>query len=137
MTDIADLELALLDDVWVARLGGEIDLSNADTIGAAIETAFAQEGIGLVLDLTDVEYLDSAGVRLLFRIARSSTSRGWAMRAVVPEQSSIRRVLDLADIENVIGLDETSGVAAGKIHAESEPLGRPSAGEGDGSAGSG
>ncbi|MGV9289110.1 STAS domain-containing protein [Streptomyces sp. NPDC003719] len=42
---------------------GEIDMSNTDTLAAAIETT---EG-PLVIDLTEVEYLDSAGLSVLFR----------------------------------------------------------------------
>lgn len=121
MTDLADLELVALDDVWVARLRGEIDLSNADSIATAVEQVFGREGIGVVVDLTGVEYLDSAGVRLLFRIARSSERDGWAMRAVVPAQSPVRRILDLTDVPGAIQLDESEETAVREIRSASVP----------------
>jgi anti-sigma B factor antagonist len=43
-------------------VAGEIDMSNADELAAAIE---AQHG-PLIVELTDVEYLDSAGLSVLF-----------------------------------------------------------------------
>jgi anti-sigma B factor antagonist len=51
------------DGVTVLTVVGEIDLSNHDSLGTAIEAA---DGPVLV-DLTGVEYLDSAGLSVLFR----------------------------------------------------------------------
>ncbi|MYR55335.1 STAS domain-containing protein [Streptomyces sp. SID625] len=42
---------------------GEIDMSNTDALAAAIETTEGR----LILDLTGIEYLDSAGLSILFR----------------------------------------------------------------------
>ncbi|MEU8120375.1 STAS domain-containing protein [Spirillospora sp. NPDC049024] len=44
---------------------GEIDMSNSRVLAAALDTAHEERG-GLVLDLTAVEYLDSAGLSVLF-----------------------------------------------------------------------
>lgn len=41
---------------------GEIDMSNADTLGSALDGTTGP----VVLDLTAVEYLDSAGLSVLF-----------------------------------------------------------------------
>ncbi|MFG2634499.1 STAS domain-containing protein [Streptomyces sp. NPDC048362] len=43
-------------------VSGEIDMSNAASLAEALETTSGP----LVLDLTDVEYLDSAGLSVLF-----------------------------------------------------------------------
>jgi anti-sigma B factor antagonist len=46
---------------------GEIDMSNADEFGTALVDAVTQAGDHrLVVDLTAVEYLDSAGLAALF-----------------------------------------------------------------------
>ncbi|GGQ20158.1 anti-anti-sigma regulatory factor [Actinomadura coerulea] len=44
---------------------GEIDMSNSGALATALDTA-REGGGGLVLDLTAVEYLDSAGLSVLF-----------------------------------------------------------------------
>ena len=44
---------------------GEIDMSNSGALAAALDTA-REDGGELVLDLTAVEYLDSAGLSVLF-----------------------------------------------------------------------
>jgi anti-sigma B factor antagonist len=53
------------DGTPVVTAIGEIDMSNADRFRAALGQAVADGG-RLVVDLTRVEYLDSAGVHVLF-----------------------------------------------------------------------
>ena len=53
------------DGIPVVTAVGEIDMSNADKFQAALGQA-AAEGGRVVVDLTRVEYLDSAGVHALF-----------------------------------------------------------------------
>ncbi len=57
------------DGTPVVTAVGEIDMSNADTFLDALGQAAAEAAAGsgrLVVDLTRVEYLDSAGVHALF-----------------------------------------------------------------------
>jgi len=49
----------------VLGAAGEIDMSNAAVFAAALDEA-RRAGDGFVLDLTRVEYLDSAGLAALF-----------------------------------------------------------------------
>jgi anti-anti-sigma factor len=110
MSDLADVDLVERGNVWLAVLTGEIDLSNADAIGDSIDTVFRRSGSALVLDLTAVDYLDSAGVRLLFQVARASETSGWRLLVAIPDESNVRRILDLADVGEVVPL--RSDVAA-------------------------
>ncbi|WP_089157652.1 STAS domain-containing protein [Micromonospora sp. NBS 11-29] len=54
------------DGVRVLTVVGEVDLSNAASFAAALEDAVRPDGEPLVVDLTEVEYLDSAGLAALF-----------------------------------------------------------------------
>ena len=56
------------DGTPVVTAVGEIDMSNADKFQEALGQAAAQGG-PVVVDLTRVEYLDSAGVHALFAYA--------------------------------------------------------------------
>jgi anti-anti-sigma factor len=53
------------DGVVVARVFGEVDLSNAAEVEAAVLAAAAKSRGPFVVDLSAVPFLDSAGVRLL------------------------------------------------------------------------
>ena len=55
------------DGIPVVTVAGEIDMSNADRFRDALGLAAATaDGGSFVVDLTGVEYLDSAGVHVLF-----------------------------------------------------------------------
>ena len=58
------------DGIPVVTVAGEIDMSNADRFRDALGlAAAATNGGSFVVDLTGVEYLDSAGVHALFEHA--------------------------------------------------------------------
>lgn len=64
MTDIARLDTEVHGTALLAVITGEIDLSNAVELESQVVEA-AGELAALVVDLTAVTFLDSAGVRLL------------------------------------------------------------------------
>ena len=53
------------DGIPVVTVVGEVDMSNADRLRDALDLA-APDGSRFVVDLTRVEYLDSAGIHALF-----------------------------------------------------------------------
>ena len=57
---------ASADGIPVVTVAGEIDMSNAGRFRDALALAAAVDGGSFVVDLTGVEYLDSAGVHALF-----------------------------------------------------------------------
>lgn len=82
----------------VVALSGDIDASNADQLGSRIAQAVGNEAMSLVLDLSDVTYLDSSGIRLVFRLARGLRNRQQELHLVIPPGSRVRRPLDLAGV---------------------------------------
>ena len=89
----------------LVRVHGEVDLSNAQEVSAAIGNAMGQEARRLVVDLSDITYLDSAGVALLLRLAERLRARRRQLYLVVPRGSPVRRVLDFTGLPRVIPLE--------------------------------
>ncbi len=90
------------DTGWpLARLTGAVDLSNVEVLTARLEGAVSNRAQGLVLDLSGVTYLDSTGLRLIYRLARRLGDRQQSLRLVVPPTSRILRVLTLAGVQSV------------------------------------
>jgi anti-sigma B factor antagonist len=52
-------------DRVVVRLRGELDMANAALLKAAIEAAYPEERSMLVLDLQELEFIDSTGLRIV------------------------------------------------------------------------
>ena len=101
MSELARLELSG-DDVVVARLSGEIDMSNANEVGDELSSAVPNTALGLVLDLTALTYLDSSGVHLVFDLAERLRTRQQQLRVVVPAGAPIRRVLRIVELDDSV-----------------------------------
>jgi len=78
----------------LVRLAGEIDLVNAPEIGREIvrRTGAAE---AVLVDLTAVSFLDSAGVRLLDVLVGDLDDQGTPIRLVVGETGVARMTLQL------------------------------------------
>jgi anti-anti-sigma factor len=73
---------------------GEIDLGTAPTLGEVVLSRTAEEPT-VVLDLSAVTFLDSAGVRLLDGLVGTYERRGGVIRLVAPEHGVARFTLTL------------------------------------------
>lgn len=94
-------------EVVVMRIEDEIDLSNADRIGAEIAKAVPSAAAGLVVDLSSARYIDSAGIGLLFKLSERLHRRRQHLAIAVPEESPARRVLLLSAFDRVVELAAT------------------------------
>jgi anti-sigma B factor antagonist len=99
----------------VARLRGDIDLSNAATIKRSIVESISNHEHKVVVDLEQVEYLDSAGIGMLFDLWRRLTVHEQELILVVPAGSPVLRSLQVSgwptDIKAVETLQEATEVA--------------------------
>jgi anti-anti-sigma factor len=82
----------------VARLSGEIDMTNASYIRDELTRSVPNEAVGMVIDLSGTRYLDSAAIELLFELARRLQRRRQRLRIVLPPGSPLKRVLLLTEI---------------------------------------
>jgi anti-anti-sigma factor len=106
MTDLVEVVTRQDRSVPVCELRGELDASNVDAVQGQLLECVTPDVPGLVLDLTDTSYLDSAGVRILFDLARRLRTRRQELRLVVPPEGVVRRVLVLTALADVVPLDE-------------------------------
>jgi len=103
----AELHAQRLDGQVVLSVHGEIDLENAGRARERIVRAVPSGAQGIVLDLTNVSHLDSAGVRLLFDLARRLHERRQELAVVAPSQSLLRDVLAVVSLDRVAAVAET------------------------------
>jgi anti-anti-sigma factor len=104
---LADLEVSKEGDIVLARIVGEVDMSNADELRAALTAAVPVEATGLVLDLSALGYLDSAGIRMIYHLSEAVQARRQILQVVVPQGSTVADVLRLAGVADSIGATET------------------------------
>jgi anti-sigma B factor antagonist/stage II sporulation protein AA (anti-sigma F factor antagonist) len=90
----------------VAPLRGEIDASNARAIQAALIEALPNSAFGLVMDLTEVFFIDSTGVRFLFDLAARLDRRQQELRLVVEQGSNVHRTLGIVQMAAAVPMFE-------------------------------
>lgn len=97
-----ELQYRALDSgIRVIKLTGKLDAAGTRDI----ESVFAEHCSGdhawVVVDLADVEFVTSAGIRLLTLTAKSITQRGGQIILVKPVPG-VQHILDLTGIPEII-----------------------------------
>ena len=83
---------------------GEIDMDNATHVEQQILAAISNQLTTVVLDLSGLDYIDSAGLRVLFTLGTRLDTLQISVELHVPTESPIRRILDLAGVAGAIPL---------------------------------
>ena len=99
---IEQLDIDRAGNAVVARLSGEVDLSNAGSLTEQLLDAMDNAASRLVLDLSETGYLDSSGVRMIFELAHRLRMRRQDLRLVVGDDSNVKRVLVLTEVERIV-----------------------------------
>ena len=118
------------------RLAGEVDLSNADSLSAALEPWLDTDG-DVTLDLTAVVFMDSTGIGVLMRAALKLASHG-TLRLVSPGPLvyNVLKLIAADTLPNVEIVDPQPPAEESPLQdrsteqAEDEPSGEGAAGEG-------
>ncbi len=86
----------------VAHLKGEIDVANAVAIENELSHAVPNTASGLIIDLSEVPFMDSSGLRLLFEVDERLRRHQQDLRLVLKEESSLFRTLALVHMQDVV-----------------------------------
>ena len=116
---LADVQITSSQYALIARVSGEIDMSNAEDVGTTVVGATPSEVSGVVLDLSDVEYLDSAGIYVIFGMRASLQARGQTLIMVIPPDSPVHDALRLSGAERPGEVAETVDDALKAINRRS------------------
>jgi len=112
----ANIELDHRDSVGIARLTGDVDITQASALRERLTGAVRNEDLGLVVDLTDASYVDSVGVSLLFELAERLTGRQLRFAVVLPQDGLIKRVMTIVDLESVAEVHGELDAALAAMH---------------------
>ena len=88
MPDLCTVETRQTDSHTIARLIGEVDASNAASIDEELRAIAGAVRNVFVVDLNELDYIDSAGIAVLERLAREL-----GCRIVIAEDATIYQTL--------------------------------------------
>jgi anti-sigma B factor antagonist len=120
VTRDAEVVVTAAGEVPIAALEGEIDMANAEDLRDSMLEAVTNRAPGLVVDLTSTTYLDSAGIHVVFELARRLHARQQQLRVVVPAGATIRRVLTLTNVSAVAPMHERCDDAVAELVAQAD-----------------
>jgi anti-sigma B factor antagonist len=85
------------------KLSGSLDLATAPTVRAALNEASEKGGNHLIVDLRQLEFLDSTGLGVLIGAHRRAVERGGSFRLVISD-GPISRLLNITGLIGVFGV---------------------------------
>jgi stage II sporulation protein AA (anti-sigma F factor antagonist) len=91
---LAELRVSAEDAIRTVTVLGEVDISNVGDLEEQV-LDLPNDSLGVVLDLGEATFIDSATIRMLFAVRKRLTLRRQRLVLVSPPGSPVRRVLDL------------------------------------------
>ena len=87
-------------DVTIVAVNGSVDALTAPDLARAIVDEIAKGRANLVVDLTGVEFMSSAGLRTLIGAVKESRSQGGDLR-IASTNPGIDKVLKMSGLHNI------------------------------------
>ena len=100
----AKVECSVEDGSMLISLSGEIDLANAAVVEDEIRSAVSIQPRSVSVDLTELSYIDSSGIRILYGLASRLQALRIVLELIVPLESPTRRLIELSGFESIAAL---------------------------------
>ena len=85
-----------MDDALIARPSHDIDTANAAELEKELAASVQPER--LIVDLSEVRYIDSAGIDMLIRLSERLHQRRSGLVLVIPQASPLVRLAEIVDL---------------------------------------
>jgi len=123
---MADVRFEREDETVVAVVTGEIDMSNATTVRQEIAESVTPDDDAVVIDLSELSFIDSAGLHALIELGTVLTERRQQLLLCLPPGSTIRRAIEIIGLPHAVSVysDRSEAMEAVRASAlESRPIG--------------
>jgi len=107
------------DRTTIVAVDGEIHVSTAPEFSGVLATTIESGRVQLVLDLTDVSFIDSTGLSVLLNALRSVTRAGGRM-AVVCSNPTVLRLFEITRLDTTFDLHAGADAALAAVQADAE-----------------
>lgn len=94
------------DEILVLHVEGDLDVLTAPTLGTHLDVALTDAPSVLIVDITGVGFLSSAGISMLVETHRLTARAGISLR-VVAEGPATARPMRMMHIDEIIDLYPT------------------------------
>ena len=95
------MDVATADGTSRVRLVGELDLSTVPELQARVAALRAGGSTRVVLDLEELDFIDSTGLRMILELHGEAARDGFTL-ALVPGGEAVQRVFDVTGTADVL-----------------------------------
>jgi anti-sigma B factor antagonist len=95
-----------VDSTHVIHVKGEIHVSTAKEFAERLDEAMAADAASIVLDLTEVSFIDSTGLTVLLNGLRSVTLRGGHL-ALAISNPTVLRLFEITRLDTTFDIQPT------------------------------
>jgi anti-anti-sigma factor len=111
---MAKVEEVNVEEAPGVAVKGQVDIADAVALEDSIQKAIIESAGAFVIDLSDLEFIDSSGLHVLHR-ARDLLGREDRQLAVVCPHGPVRRVFELSGLSELFALFATREEAAAAL----------------------
>jgi anti-sigma B factor antagonist len=115
---MSPLDLERIDGVPIAHIREDIDAANATIIQQQLADALGPVASSLVIDLSEIRYLDSAGIDMLLRLSLRLDDRRAKLILVIPDTSQLKRLAWIVGLPDAIA---TYPALSAALHEAAKP----------------
>ncbi|HZT68004.1 MAG TPA: STAS domain-containing protein [Acidimicrobiales bacterium] len=101
----------------IAELGGDMDVFNAPRAREALIDMIQNRSSNVIVDLSEVDFLDSTGLGVLVGALKRAQQHGGTMRLVVT-RPQVRKLFSVTGLDQVFGLYDDVEAALDAPHEE-------------------
>ena len=105
-----ELQTERFGDTLVAKTGERVDGANARDFQVALEAAIDTNDSAVIIDLEQLSYISSAGLRVILLTAKSLRSRN-ANFAVCSLLDTIREIFEISGFDKIITIHDSRAEA--------------------------
>jgi anti-anti-sigma factor len=99
---MSPLKVAQVDGVPVVHVDEDIDAANVISTQQQFADALAPDALSLVVDLSETDYVDSAGIDMLLRFSGRLDQRRAKLILVIPDTSQLMRLATIVGLPEAI-----------------------------------
>jgi anti-anti-sigma factor len=123
---LADVRFEREDGIVIATLTGEVDMSNATSIRQQIGGSVTPDDDAVVVDLSELAFMDSAGLHSLVELGTVLDERRQQLLLCVPPGSTMERAVQIIGLPRAVSVHPSrdDAIEAARASAlESRPIG--------------
>lgn len=102
-------QMGLTESEVILAVSGELDMSTIGTLAGQVDTQLRRPVECLTVDLSNLTFMDSTGLRLLIELNDRAQRERWRLNLVVPRHEAAARVLKITGADAALPFERENG----------------------------